>query len=373
MSIQHSHGVPCDSYTSMPITTGGEKAIAHRTGKLFATTAKKPGKVIRKTSYAIVVEHEDGTQTGIELGRRFGKSAGSVFPHDLVTDLKVGDEVPLGRVIAWNQKFFEKDQLDPTAVRWKVGTLAYTAILDGADTFEDSSALSEHFAAKMATETTRVRPIVVDFNERVVGLVKEGQAVEPDSILCTIQDSVSTSAGLFEADSDAINALQLLSDATPKAKYKGIIDKIDVVYNGELEEMDESLQTLAIASDRRMAKIAEGLGELKAVGKVEDDSYRIDGKRLMKNQCAILVYNTSRMGAGVGDKFVFGLQLKSITCRIMTGVNRTVSGIPLDAYFSYQSISNRIVNSAEDIGILNTMVIFAADEAFKIYEGKSDD
>lgn len=348
-----------------------EKVIAHRTSDIFATTAKKPGKVISKTPSSIVIEHDDGTTTAVELGRRYGKSVGSVYPHDVISDLNEGDTVPVGRVIAWDAKYFEKDRLDPNSVSWKAGTMAKVAIMDGADTFEDSSALSEEFAKRMGTEVTYHRNLIVDFNQRVLGLVKEGQSVDTDGILCTIQDAATAGADLFD-DEEAARMLQMLQDATPKAKHKGVIEKIEVIYNGNIEDMDESLQNIAMLSDRRMTKLATLLGRPKITGKV-DGNYRIDGKKLLKNQLAIVVSITKNMAAGVGDKFVFAHQLKSVTCRVMGGVNRTESGIPLDALFSWQSISNRIVNSPTDIGVVSTIQIEGGYQAVKIYEEQNDE
>lgn len=294
-----------------------------------------------------------------------------MFPHDLVTDLKEGDEVAVGRALAWDKKYFAKDILDPNSISWKAGTMAKVAIIDGADTFEDSSALSEEFARRMGTEVTYIRDLVVDFNQRVLGLVKEGQAVDTDSILCTIQD-LTDGASDSTADEAAARMLQMLQDATPKAKYKGIVEKIEVIYHGEIDDMDESLQNIAMLSDRRMSKLASSLGKVKITGKV-DGNYRISGKKLLKNQLAILIYVTKDMSAGVGDKFVFAHQLKSVVARVMAGINRTESGIPLDAMFSYQSIANRIVNSPTDIGVVSTVLIEAGYQAVKIYEESNDE
>ncbi len=355
----------------MPVTTGYEKVVAHRTSDLFATTAKLKGKVIAKNSYSIVVEFEDGSVKSVELGRRYGKAAGATIPHDVITDLSEGDTVDPGRVIAWDQKHFEKDILDPLSVRWKVGKMVKVALVDGADTFEDSDAISERVAKDLGTETTYVRNLVINFDQRIVGLVKEGQHIEPDGILCTIQDSVTTGTGLFD-DAVTIQTLQMLSDATPKAKHRGTVEKIEVVYNGEIEEMDESLQAIAMYSDRRLSKVSSALGKPKLTGKV-DGAYRVEGKKLQKNQVAILVHITSNIKAGVGDKFVFGHQLKSITCRVMTGINRTESGIDLDALFGWQSVANRIVNSPVDLGTACTVLIEGGKMAVKIYEELTDE
>lgn len=51
----------------------------------------------------------------------------------------------------------------------------------------------------------------------------------------------------------------------------------------------------------------------------------------------------------------------------MTGVNETKSGKSIDAIFGYQSISNRIVTSAEVIGTTNTLLREITKEVIDIY------
>ena len=51
----------------------------------------------------------------------------------------------------------------------------------------------------------------------------------------------------------------------------------------------------------------------------------------------------------------------------MTGANETKSGKPIDAIFGYQSISNRIVTSAEVIGTTNTLLREITKEVIDIY------
>lgn len=364
-SIQNSHSVACDSYSTLPLSTGYEDVIAHRTDALYATTAKQSGKVTALTASGIVVTNDDGSTVSIELGKRYGKTKGSTVPHTLVSDLKLGDSVVAGQPIAWNTNFFTKSSLSGN-LRYKAGVLAATALMDGADTYEDSSAISEAFATRMVSRITYTRYLVLNFDQRINNLVSEGQSVGADGILCTIQDSVTAGAGLF--DDDTLSTLQSLADATPKAKHEGVIDRLDVIYNGNIADMDESLQAVAIPSDRRRARTTNTLGQPRLTGQV-DGTYRIEGTPLQPNQLAIVVYITTNVGMGVGDKLVFGNQLKSIIGRVMTGTNRTKSGIPLDALFSYSSCANRIVLSPEVMGTTNTLLKVISQQAAAIYKG----
>ena len=67
-------------------------------------------------------------------------------------------------------------------------------------------------------------------------------------------------------------------------------------------------------------------------------------------------------------KGVFGSQLKTIFSKVMSGVNETESGEPIDAMFSYSSIANRIVNSPEIMGTTNTLLRVLSKHVAKVYK-----
>lgn len=367
VNIQNSHTISAKGYRSTPLMTGYENVIAHRTDDIFAYTAKQDGKVIGKTDKTVSIEYVDGSIKHIEIGRRFGKSSGSIYPHDVVSDLKEGDVFKFGDTICYNTGFFEKDFFNNNSLSWKAGIMVNTALMDTADTFEDSSAISEEISKLLSTETTYLRQIVVNFDQSIRSLVNEGQAVDVDSILCTIEDSVTAKSDLF--DDKTLDSLRMLSGSNPVAKHKGVIDKVEVFYNGEVQNMSESLEYLAQIHDRQLSRLQKNLGKAKVTGKV-DGGYRIEGNPLGKNQLVVNIYITAMVGAGVGDKGVFANQMKTIFGRVFTGVNKTESGLPVDAKFAYQSISNRIVRSPEIIMTTNTLLKVIGQRAAAIFKGK---
>ncbi len=364
VSIQQSQGIAAVGYSPTPLRTGMEQIIAHRAGDLFAAAAEKEGKVVSVTPEAILVEYDDGTTKSVELGRRFGKAAGAVVPHEVVTLFRVGDQVKAGDILSYNTGFFEPDPFNPTNVLWKAGVLTNVALLESTDTFEDSSVISETLAQQLAAQTTHIRDIVLDFSQSVSGLVKLGQDVDVESILCTIEDAVTASSRLFDADSLA--TLSLLAKQTPRAKYHGKVEKIEVFYHGDMEDMSESLMTIARSSDRARKAYYTSIGKKVITGAV-DDSLRIGGNPLLLDQLVIRVYITGVVPAGVGDKGVLFNQLKTIFGRVMSDENMTVSGEPIGMFFGFQGISNRIVNSPIDIGTTNTLCGLGSKKMARIY------
>lgn len=348
IAIQHSHGIACKGYHQMPVRTGYEQIIPHRTGDLFCQTAKKPGRVISISDKGIVVQFDgDDQPKGYELGRRFGNAAGLTIPHSVVTPLKEGAKFKEGAVICYNTGFFEPDILNPGQVVYKTATLVNVALLESTLTLEDSSAISPRVAEMLTTKTTKVNTIVVRFNQKVSKLVKTGSEVEAESILCVIEDEVTATSALF--DQETIDTLSVLQSMAPQAKTKGHVEMIEVYYHGEKEDMSESLKAIADASDREMGKRLKAAGKKVFTGKT-DEGFRVEGNPLMLDTLAIKIYITGDVAAGVGDKGVFANQMKTVFGEVLPGEVHTASGLQIDAIFGQKSIDDRIVGSPAQIG-----------------------
>lgn len=288
----------CVGYKQAAVRTGYEQVIPHRTSDLFAHTARKPGKVITASPTGITVEYNDGTKEGFEVGRRFGAAAGLVIPHEVVTTLKPGDTFEEGTPIVFNDGFFEPDVLNPKNVIWKAGVTVKTVLYESSQTIEDASSISRRLAQQLTTKTTKIKTVIVNFDQVIKTLVKNGSLVEHESILCIIEDAVTSSSNLF--DEDSLNTLRVLSSQTPTAKVKGVVERIEVFYHGEKEEMSESLRALANLSDKEVAMRNRSQGKPIYSGSV-NEALRIDNEPLSLDTAAIRFYITSDVSAGVGD------------------------------------------------------------------------
>jgi len=363
-SIQNSSSTFAAGYRAAPLRTGYEQVIANRSDALFASTAKGNGKVVGLTDRVLTVAYEDGTTQGVELGRRYGTVAAMTLPHQLETALQVGDKVSEGDVLAYNSRYFDPDPLNPKQAIMKFGCLFSVALLESADTLEDSCAISERAAKLLETETTEPRNIVVSFKDTIHGLVQVGSTVEVEDILCTIEDPVTAQSNLF--DEDSLDTLRLLSANNPRAKVTGVVERIEVFYNGDIDDLSPSLQELAQESDRNRKRLARDLKRPFHSGRV-DGSLNIEGNRLQPEYAVIRVYITSKRAWGAGDKGVFGNQLKTVCGRVMSGVNETLSGEPIDAIFGYLSVSDRIVRSPEIMGTTNKLMELITKRAIEAY------
>lgn len=368
IGIQNRHVVACQGYQQPWLRTGYEQVIPHRVGDLFAVTAKKPGKVVSRNDSGIVVEYVDGKRQGISLGRRFGNAAGLTIPHQIHSDMKEGDAFEVGEPIAWNTGFFERDVLNPRQIIWKSATMARVVLLESPDTLEDSSAISNRLSAKLITEQVKIKDIVVNFDQAIHKLVNEGQALDPESILCYIEDEISARASDAGLDDQTLDTLRVLSAQTPQAKIQGKVDRIEVFYNGELEDMSPSLRKIASASDKRIAARNISIGRKAYTGSVGGE-FRIGADPLMMDTACIRIYMSALVPAGVGDKGVFCNQMKTVFGRVFPDNVRTESGLPIDAIFGAKSVDDRVVISPDLIGTVTTLLMVGSARVVKAYRG----
>jgi hypothetical protein len=365
VGIQHSHGIACAGYTQASVRTGYEQVLAHRTSDLYAYTAKKDGKVISVSDTGMVIEYADGTRKGIELGRRYGNAAGLTVAHEVVADVQEGQTFKAGDLLCHNTGFFERDTLNPNQVVWKAGTIVKTVLLESTDTLEDSSAISKRVSGLLTTKTTKVRKIVVNFDQAVHRLVKTGQRVGSEDILCIIEDAVTANNHLF--DEESLDTLRNLSAQVPLSKTKGVVERIEVFYHGDKEDMSESLRQLTNMSDREMAKRHKSAGRKGFTGST-DEGFRVDGEPLALDTVAIQIYITADVSAGVGDKGVFANQMKTVFGKVMENELKTESGTVIDCVFGYKSVYDRIVNSPAIIGTTTTLLDVIAKRAVAAYK-----
>jgi hypothetical protein len=365
ISIQHGHTLSTVGYHQPYVRTGYEYVVPNRTTEMFAYTAKKDGQVLSVNEHGVIIKYNDDELKGVQLGRLHGRAEGSVYPHDVVTPLKPHQTFKKGDVVAYNTGFFEPDFLDRKKVVMKNSLTIKVALVETAQTFEDSSALSSDIINKMTTKSTKVKSVQVKFQQNISDIVKVGQTVMPNDILMILEDEI-TSSGNF--DQEAREALKRLSNQSPRSKYEGIIDRIEVFYNGSKDDMSPSLKAIADKNDQYLESICKATGVPVYTGEVNSD-YREGGKRLGLDEAVIRIYITVDTSLGVADKGVFANQMKSVVGEVMDYSIHTETGQVVDGVFSYTSFLKRIVGSPILIGTTTTVLKLAAKKAVKLYRG----
>lgn len=235
---------------------------------------------------------------GYELGRRYGNAAGLTIPHSIVTPLKLQDRFEVGDALIYNEGFFEPDFLNPRRVVFKNYMTVKTVLWESNQTLEDSSAISHRIAARMQTQVTKVKNIIVRFDQTINQLLKVGDRVDSETVLCMIEDPITASSNLFTDETR--DTLKIVGSQTPRAHVKGIVERIEVYYHGDKEDMSESLLQLVEHSDKRFKQQAAAVGKRGFTGSV-DTGFRIENDPLALDTAAIRIYITSEAPMGIGD------------------------------------------------------------------------
>jgi len=362
ISIQHSQGMYADGYQTTPYRTGEERLIAHRASKLYAYVAEEDGVVTEVTKKFLILQYAK-RRVGVELGTRYGSASGTLYVHPIITDLAVGDTFKKGDVLVWNRNYFERDFMEPRQVSWKAGAMIRVMLVEEQFTYEDSSAITQETANRLATRTAKPIQLVVNFDQEVRNLLPIGSQVDSDTILCTLEDPVTAQL----TGDDGTDALRLLANLNPKAKVNGEITKIDVIYKGSIEKMSESLAIITNRADRERGKLAKNLQDGSALTGEVLTPIRVNGTPLENNQAVIEVYVVVPMPTMSGDKGVYANQMKSTFGAIIPNSIRTESGKAINAKFSNKSFANRMATSPYVIGTVNLYLGTVTKKATGLY------
>lgn len=352
-SIMNAHIVPIDGAGITPLRTGYEQVIAHRVKEPFVSKAPIDGKVISVSDDEILIEGKDGETKSLIIGRSYGSTGGLHVPQDLAADVKIGDKVSKGDIVAYNPRFFMKDLFGNVAM--KNGVMGRIALMEKNETLEDSSMVTKSFANKLAMSITKKVPVRVQFDNVIHRIKKIGDKVEAEDILCIIEEAMTASNSMF--DEESIMTLQALGAMTPKAKKDGIVEKIEVFYNGDKEDMSDSLRAIADASDRRMIKETKATTGGKGYGGSVTDNFKYEAKPIEPDTALIVFYITGPEGFGSGDKCLFANQMKSTACSVLDDGIETESGVAIDGIFGIRSIYARIVLSPMLMGTTNALLV----------------
>lgn len=370
INIQNSHSIAIKGAQVPPVRTGYESVISHRVDDKFAVTSKGKGKVIEQSVSHIAVQYDNDEIVSYPLSTNYGVSKGKVISNKMATNFKLGDTIEEGYIVTYNPDHFTPDYFNKGQVIFKNSVLARVSFMESNDTEEDSSAISRNLAEKLVTTTAKCRNLIIPYDEEVYGLLAVGSIVDTDTILCTSVNSIFSENNMF--DGQYLDTLSHLAHNTPRAKYAGMITKIEVLYYGNPENATKTIQSVIRKYNLERKQQAIRLrGEIPVTGMITE-SIKIDGVQLPENNLVIKIYIEDNDDMGVGDKLVFSSQLKSVCGRVMEGVNETESGIPIDAIFGYQSVSNRIVQSAELTGTTNVLLKAITKEVVDLYRSQKD-
>jgi len=363
INIQNGHTIAADNYTQPMLRTGYEYIVPYKVGKLYCSVAKDSGRVIEKTDKLVTIKYDNGEIESAPIGLKYGRMEGSLYPHDLHTDLNVGSKVSKNDYISYNKNFFEKDWLDNKKLLMKFGKVITVALTMNDEVFEDGSAISSKLSKEATTTVIKEKTFIIEFDKTIINLVPEGSDVNPNTVLFNVLDTTQDYTNLSET---TIDMLQTLSSLSPKAKINGKVYKYEVKYNGEVSDMSPSLRKLVTRLDKDIYEETKNTAYEVKTNRVSDE-YRSSGKNLNIDTLEFKILITININQAVGDKGVFAGQMKSVIGDVYSEIITTETGDTVDAMFAYKSILNRVTNSPVMMGTTNRLIRHVSSQLADIY------
>ena len=364
INIQMSQFTPTEHSEPSRVRTGFEKVMAHRTQPPFAYPAEQDGKILEVDAEAGLakIQYSDGGLYVVTYGNEYSRNGGGGFYVEqrvVLNNFKTGDRFKRGDIIAYNRDFFTADVFSKQVIA-NLGHHINTVVIEGADTMEDSSAISKVGSKGLTSHPVQARILVITPETNIHSIATVGTKVEGKDPLMIFDESPIPSS-MADADEDTMNALKKLNRSLPKAKYAGEVVKIESFYKDELTSMTPSLAKVIKTTSKSKKDIAEF-----AKGTEDTDMYIQPGKTTatkakgvyMDDDTVVLVfYIRQTLLMEGGDKDVFSSSLKSVASKVLSEDLAVEDGsVVVNAKLSGMTIHNRIVESPAIQGIGNRMM-----------------
>ena len=366
--IHNSHFLAIKGGELSYTRTDYDKVVQHRTSDLYAATADMDGEVIKSSKRGISIRYKDDTIRHVALGKKFGKADAALYPFNIVTSLKKGDMIKKGTPIAYNEAFFTPDTLDGKGVVMKQSVLVPVGLVIGRREDEDSCTIAKSLVDDLLVDKSIAKTFLIDFDQNVHEVVKIGSKVSVDSVMSVIEGSATSINNIFTDES--IATLKTVQGKTRTAGIIGVVERIEVRYHGELEDMSLSLKGLASTFNKQLKRERKAIGKKPITGEV-GLNYSIKGKPLPYNSAEVKIIVSYKDSCGVGDKLNVSHQMKTTISSVTDEDMIAEDGTKIQLTFGFKSVSARIVNSVYLIGIMNALLKFLPNKLNDIYHGES--
>ena len=315
---------------SMPalISNGADQAMPYISPDTFAFKAKDNGKVIEKTEDYIILQYKNGNNDFIDLRNTIKKNSNSGFFIDvkLDSDLKVGNKVEKGEVVAYDKLSYSKKISDSDTLAYNMGTLVKVAALNSDEGFEDSCIVSEYLSDSLTSDIVLEKNIKLPKNTNILYMVKKGQEIQEGDNLLLFQNAFDDEDVNFLlktlADEDNKDDISDLGRISVKSKVTGIVDDIKIYRTCEKNELSPSLKKIVNDYEKPIKNLKSTLDKynIDSSDKLEAD-YKLEQVGKVKNVYdGILIefYLRYNDKFGVGDKLVFNTACKGVCKEIFS-------------------------------------------------------
>lgn len=376
-NIQASAVMPTKKSEVSRIRTGYEEIIAHRTHMPFAYVAKHDGVIVDIDTdlKMIKLQYKDNSTYSVHYGEEYTSNSGSGFyttQKIVVNNWKVGDRFKKGDVICYNPEFFTPDPFSKQ-VAWNIGVLANVAFLECDGTLEDSSVVSKRLGDDLEIAPVHVRTITISKKSTIHKYIPVGVECSSLDNLIVFDESALEENLLNTEDDELANMLADLNHSTPKAKYDGVVVKIETFFRCDLNEMSPSLQKLVKVCNKDKNAKAEFASDSKNNYKYQKlnkitQSDRLGNIDLTDDVVVLKFYIQQHHGMHAGDKIVYDSSLKSVCARVLEEpILSEDKSVEVDALMSYRSINARLIMSPILVGAATRVIEKLESDILDIY------
>lgn len=359
------HSMRTMKQSPLLITNGADEALPYLCSDMFAFKAKEKGKIIKATKEYMIIQYSSGKKEFVDLRENIKKNSdGGVYEVlKLDTDLKLGDIVKEGQIIAYDKKSFVNNTGSGN-LSTSVGILSKVAILETDEGYEDSAIISERLSKNLMSQVVVQKEVILDANTNVYKMIKKGKPVNVGDTLMIIQNAFD--------DEDAnillknITDEELVSSAGRipiTSKITGVVQDIKIYRSCELADMSDSLRHIVEDYESNIKKLKRASKDAINSADLEPD-YMLPPTGKLKNapnSVLIEFYLRYDDKMSVGDKIVYYSALKGVDKDIFPEGKEPRSQFrpneQIDTMLSAESINGRMVGSIISTGCINKILI----------------
>lgn len=251
------HGIRCKRSNPNLITTGADEALPYMISNIFAFKAKGKGTIKDINDERMIVEYDDGTYDYVDLTERIEKNSSSGFYGviKLDTDLKVGNKVKEGQIIAYDKESFSSDFGENDNLSYNIGTMCKFAMLNTDEGFEDSAIISEDLSEDMTSDIILKIDKVFDKNTNIYNMVSVGQEIEEGDTLLIAQaayDEEDVNTLLRNLTVDDEDEVTDLGKIPIKSKVTGVVQDIKIFRTVDIDELSPTLKKIVNAYEKKI-------------------------------------------------------------------------------------------------------------------------
>lgn len=359
-------------FTDLSQVPGNERMVASERAALSKALADGRETAVLYVRLEPLPKTEPGVVDVFRFGETYTSVSGSHLRQDIVLNVKPGERVQKGDIVAYNAGFFEPD-LDSRQVTWKHGVPCMVAFGELSSTLEDSCMITRDFGAKLTMAPAHVRPVVITNKTVLHQIVNIGDEVQTTDLLCVLEDGELDALTMTD-DPDTVEFLAELNRKAPRAKYHGHIVELAMYYSCPIESMHPSVARLATQLYRHQMKTAAAAADGRYPERFPEPDLvpvgsKFRGIEFAEDTVVIMITISEELPCGTGDKLVLCSASKSIVGEVLEQVPSTESGVPLDMIFSAASIQNRIILSPLLQGVANRVLEKVEQDIVSMYFG----